>query len=342
MIQRLVFCIAVVTAAPVVARHCAAGGRTISSGPTPALSNPWNAGRADTTAIVTFARELSSDAMRGRGPWSPESEMVAHTLATMLARLGARPALGNDILVPFTAEPRPRDTVHSVIAILPARNGRIDGDIIGLTAHLDHLGVGAPDARGDSIYNGFLDAALPIAIVLDVARRYAASPGDRPLAVLFFNLEEQGLLGSKALLVRSDVKPFVDHLRLLIGVDAGAPAGEALEWQLMGAVPDHPGARIADSLARAHGWTTTSTAARPINDVFPFAQRGVPILFPIPGPVWRGYTEAQRADAMRRFDHYHQASDEWRPDFPLTGTAFLADWLWSIVRETSDNKRALR
>lgn len=299
-------------------------------------------GPADTLAIVTLARELASDSMRGRGPWSRESEMAARTLAARLARLGARPVFGNDILVPFTADPRPRDTVHNVVAILPARNGRIDGEVIGLTAHFDHLGVGAPDARGDSIYNGFLDAALPIAIVLDVARRYAASPGDRPLAVVLFNLEEQGLLGSKALLARPDAKPFVDRLRLLIGVDAGAPAGEALQWQLMGAIPDHPGARIADSLARALGWTTTATAARPINDVFPFAQIGVPILFPIPGPVWRGYTEAQRADAMRRFDHYHQPSDEWRSDFPLTGTAFLADWLWSIVRETSDNRRTLR
>ena len=297
---------------------------------------------ADTTAIVTLARELSSDSMRGRGPWSRESEMAARTLAARLARLGAKPVFGNDLLVPFTADPRPGDTLHNVVAIFPARTGRVDGEVIGLTAHFDHLGVGAPDARGDSIYNGFLDAALPIAIVLDVARRYAASPGDRPLAVLFFNLEEQRLLGSKALLARPDVKPFVDRLRLLIGVDAGAPAGEALQWQLMGAVPDHPGARIADSLARARGWTTTATPARAINDVFPFAQLGVPILFPIPGPMWRGYAEAQRADAMKRWDHYHQPSDEWRPDFPLTGTAFLADWLWSIVRETSDVRRLLR
>jgi len=300
-----------------------------------------NAARADTTAMVTLARELSSDAMRGRGPWSAESEIVARGLATRLQQLGARPVFGNAILVPFTAEPRPRDTVHNVIGVLPARDGRTDGELVGLTAHLDHLGVGPPDARGDSIYNGFLDDALPMAMVLDVARRYAASPGDRPLVVLFFNLEEQHLLGSKALLARQDAQPFVDRLRLLIGMDAGAPAGEAMEWQLMGAVPDHPGARLADSLARARGWTTSASAARPINDVFTFSQRGVPILFPIPGTVWRGYSEAERADAMRRFDHYHQPSDEWRPDFPLTGTAFFADWVWSIVHEASNGRRAL-
>jgi hypothetical protein len=154
-------------------------------------------------------------------------------------------------------------------------------------------------------------------------------------------LEEQGLLGAKALLTRPDVAPFVNRLKLLVGVDAGAPAGEAIEWQLMGAAPLHAGGRLADSLARARGWTTTQTPPRAINDVFPFAQRGVPILFPIPGRTWKNYTDAQRTGAMQRFDHYHQASDEWNPDFPLVGVATFADWLWSIVREASDARRTL-
>jgi hypothetical protein len=209
---------------------------------------------------------------------------------------------------------------------------------VGLTAHFDHLGVGTPDARGDSIYNGFLDAAMPIGMVLDVARRWRESPGERGLAVLFFNLEEQGLLGSKAFVRNRDVPPMVARLKLLVGVDAGAPAGEAVEWQLMGGlssedeIPAHAGTRIADSLARARGWTTTATPARPINDVFVFAQLGVPILFPIPGKTWRGYTSEQRDAAMRRFDHYHQPSDEYNPAFPLIGTWYFADWLYQIIR----------
>jgi hypothetical protein len=290
---------------------------------------------ADTTAIVALARELASDAMRGRGPWTPEAERAARLLANRLEQLGARPVFGSSLLVPFTSQPRPRDTVHNVVAVIPARSGRTDGDVVGITAHFDHLGVGPPDARGDSIHNGFLDAALPIGMVLDVVRRYASSPGDRPLVILLFNLEEQGLLGSKALVGRVDATSLASRMRLLIGVDAGSPAGEALEWQLMGGAPSHAGARLADSLAKLRGWTTTPTPPRPINDVFPFSQIGVPIIFPIPGKTWRGYTEAQRADAMRRFDHYHSPMDEFRPDFPLVGTAHFANWLYDIVRVAS-------
>jgi hypothetical protein len=108
-----------------------------------------------------------------------------------------------------------------------------------------------------------------------------------------------------------------------------------MEWQLMGGSPTHRAAQLADSLARARGWTTTSTPARTISDVFAFAQIGVPVLFPIPGRVWRGYTDSERSAAMARFDHYHKPSDEPVRDFPLAGTAHFADWLWSIVRVTT-------
>jgi hypothetical protein len=297
--------------------------------------------QSDTAAMLAFAKELSSDAMRGRGPYTRENERVARRLAAELQRLGAQPAFGNQLLVPFTTRERPRDTVYNVIGLLPSRERETTRDLIGVTAHFDHLGVGAPDASGDSIYNGFLDAALPVAMVLDIARRYSEAPGDRPLVVMFFNLEEQGLLGSKALFERQDAGSIVNRLRLLIGVDAGSPAGEALEWHLMGASPEHTGARLADSLARARGWTTIPSNPRPISDVFVFSQHSVPILFPIPGRTWRGYTDAQRADAMSRFDHYHRPGDQWREGFPMVGTAHFADWLWSMVRTTTDTRTTI-
>jgi len=217
--------------------------------------------RADTVAIAALARELSSDDMRGRGPWSRDAERAARRLAGILEQLGARPVFGDRLLVPFAVPERSRDTVFNVVGVLPARDRSVTGELIGIGSHLDHLGVGPPDARGDSIYNGFLDAAVPMAMTLDVARRYARQPGDRALVVMFFNLEEQGLLGSKALLARADAQAFVARLRLFVGVDAGSPAGEAVVWQLMGGSPTHAGARLADSLARARVDDDVDTAA---------------------------------------------------------------------------------
>ncbi len=206
---------------------------------------------ADTIAIAALARDLSSDANRGRGPWTPENARVAKQLARLLEQAGARPVFGASVLVPFTTPPHPADTVYNVVGVFPGRNGTTTGDLVGMTAHLDHLGVGPPDATGDSIYNGFLDDAVSIAMIFDVARRYVQSPGDRPLVVMFFNLEEQGLLGAKALAARADAPPFIDRLKLLIGVDAGSPAGEALTWQIMGSRADRTSARASRTHSRA-------------------------------------------------------------------------------------------
>lgn len=310
----------------------ACGPRVV--GPVPVLDPT----RVDADGIVHVARALSADSMAGRGPWTVENERAARHLAAALLRLGARPVFGDRFLVPFVSARRPSDTAFNVIGILPSRSGATTGDAVGITSHLDHLGIGRPSVTGDSIYNGFLDAALPMGMVLDVARRFASDPGDRPLVVMFFNLEEQGLLGSRALVARADAAPLLARLKLLVGVDAGSPAGEALDWQLMGGLPAHTGATLADSLARGRGWTTSSSPARAISDVFPFAQQGVPIIFPIPGARWKGYTTESRAEAMRRFDHYHQPADEWNAAFPLVGTTHFADWLWDIVRASTRSR----
>ncbi|HEY4219242.1 MAG TPA: M28 family peptidase [Gemmatimonadaceae bacterium] len=324
--MRSAITIGVLAAAMAACAHAPAVAQAVTATP----SGP------DTLAIVAVGRALAADSMRGRGPWTEDATRAARYLAARLQQLGARPVFGGNLLVPFVTPDHPRDTVYNVVGVLPNRRGSTAGNVVAMTAHLDHLGVGKPDASGDSIYNGFLDDALSTGMILDVARRYVQAPGDRPLVIMFFNLEEQGLLGAMALAARPDAAPLISRMRLLVGVDAGSPAGEAMQWQIMGGLPANRGAQLADSLARVRGWTTTSTVPRPINDVYVFAQRGVPIVFPIPGATWRGYTTDQRAEAMSKFDHYHQPADEWRPDFPLTGTAYYADWLWSIIHAATD------
>jgi hypothetical protein len=130
-------------------------------------------------------------------------------------------------------------------------------------------------------------------------------------------------------------RPTLHRFTFVLGVDAGAPAGEATSWELMGGEPAHPYSLLADSLARARGWTTRATPPRGISDVYLFSRVNVPILFPIPGAEWKGYTPAQRDSAMRTFDHYHQPADQPRDDFPLIGTLALTDWLWQIIRGAS-------
>jgi Zn-dependent M28 family amino/carboxypeptidase len=55
--------------------------------------------------------------------------------------------------------------------------GKITGSkypdqVIIYTAHWDHLGIGAPDETGDSIYNGALDNASATAGLLEISQGF--------------------------------------------------------------------------------------------------------------------------------------------------------------------------
>jgi Zn-dependent M28 family amino/carboxypeptidase len=88
--------------------------------------------------------------------------------------------------------------VPNVVALLPGSDSLLSREYIVFSAHIDHVGVGAPDADGDSIYNGADDDASGTAAVLEIAQAFAALDR-RPARSLLFLLvsgEEQGLLGS--------------------------------------------------------------------------------------------------------------------------------------------------
>lgn len=70
-------------------------------------------------------------------------------------------------------------------------------EYILLTAHYDHVGVGQPDVRQDSIYNGARDNAMGVAALLAAAEALAKQPPKRSVIVLAVTAEEKGLLGSR-------------------------------------------------------------------------------------------------------------------------------------------------
>ncbi len=86
---------------------------------------------------------------------------------------------------------------HNVIAKI-AGSKRPD-EIVMYTAHWDHLGVGAPDSKGDSIFNGALDNASGTAALLEMARAFKnlKEKPERTIVFLSVTGEEQGLLGSE-------------------------------------------------------------------------------------------------------------------------------------------------
>ena len=67
-----------------------------------------------------------------------------------------------------TAFDSSRVTSHNVAGLMPGSDPKLKAEVVVLSAHLDHLGIGEP-IEGDRIYNGAMDNASGIATLLDVA-----------------------------------------------------------------------------------------------------------------------------------------------------------------------------
>jgi Zn-dependent M28 family amino/carboxypeptidase len=91
------------------------------------------------------------------------------------------------------------DTAPNVVAILRGSDPELANEYVVFSAHMDHVGVGRPDASGDSIYNGADDDASGTAALIEVAEAFSnlLQRPRRSLVFMAVSGEEKGLLGSR-------------------------------------------------------------------------------------------------------------------------------------------------
>jgi hypothetical protein len=125
-------------------------------------------------------------------------------LARILEQKGAGavvPLAGAELTAEASAPVRVVEDMRApnVIGILPGSDPELRDSYVVFSAHFDHVGVGRPDAAGDSIYNGADDNASGTSGLLEVARAFASLPKApaRSLVFLAVSGEEKGLLGSE-------------------------------------------------------------------------------------------------------------------------------------------------
>jgi Zn-dependent M28 family amino/carboxypeptidase len=220
-----------------------------------------------------------------------------------------------------------RQTIRSrnVLGRLPGTAHPNETVLFG--AHWDHLGVGAPDARGDTIYNGAVDNGTGIAAVLELARVFAAGPRtQRSLVFAFWTAEEKGLLGSEYY-ASNPVYP-LESTVAGFNIDALSATGRARDVLVVGSGQTDIEDRLQAVLA-ANNRVMTPDATPEAgyffrSDHFPMAKRGVPMLYMDSGiDLLAGGIAAGRAfDEKYRRDAYHQPADEYDPStWNLAGIA---------------------
>jgi Zn-dependent M28 family amino/carboxypeptidase len=233
---------------------------------------------------------------------------------------------------------RVKETLVSHVRSFSSRNvvGEVKGSDASLgkqailyTAHYDHLGI-HPDEKGDNIYNGAADNATGCGILLELARTIAAAQEKPKRSVLFaaVTAEEQGLLGSKYLGQHPPIP--AKSISLDLNYDDIQPLGEPQQLVVTGAerTSIYP---LVEKVAKEFGMAIQPDD-RPEaghyyrSDHFSLARVGVPAFSVNEGALFKGHDlawgEAKEKDYVEH--HYHQPSDEYRPDMDFTADAKLA------------------
>jgi Zn-dependent M28 family amino/carboxypeptidase len=185
------------------------------------------------------------------------------------------------------------------------------------TAHWDHLGIGKPDEKGDSIYNGALDNASSTAGLLELARAFKAlpEPPDRSILLLAVTAEEQGLWGS-AWYAQNPVYP-IQNTVANINMDGVNWYGATRDIIVVGKGQSD----LEDLLAAAAKKVDRVIAFEPHpeagyyyrSDHFNFAKVGVPALYTESGIEVIGKDPAYGKQKGEEYTNqrYHRPSDEF-------------------------------
>ncbi|SFP80709.1 M28 family metallopeptidase [Variovorax sp. 770b2] len=236
--------------------------------------------------------------------------------------------------------------------VIVSRNvvGRIEGskrpgETVIYSAHWDHLGVGAPDAKGDRIYNGAVDNGTGLAALIEMGRAFASAPKkpERSVVFLAVTAEERGLLGSEYY----GAKPLYPLAKTVavINMDALSPEGPSRNFSTSGSAASQLQDLLVDE-AKGFGLAYAPDPHPEAgyffrSDHFSFAKRGVPALSFDSGDDWvaGGLAAGEAASKAYTADRYHQPADEWRADWSFTGMAHDLPLLYRVGQMLANSKR---
>jgi Zn-dependent M28 family amino/carboxypeptidase len=232
-------------------------------------------------------------------------------------------------------------TSHNVVGYLPG--AKYPDETVIYSAHWDHLGVGRPDDRGDTIYNGALDNATGIAQLLEQARAFAREPRtQRSVVFLAVTAEEKGLLGSEYY-AQNPLFPAAKTVGV-INTDGGAIYGRARNFTISG----NAKLDLLDMLIEEGKKQGRYYSADPHpeaghfyrSDHFSFAKQGVPAMSIGAGnDLEKGGTAAGRAAAEEYVkDKYHQPADQYDPNWDLSGMVQETQVLYDLGRRLATSR----
>jgi Zn-dependent M28 family amino/carboxypeptidase len=227
---------------------------------------------------------------------------------------------------------------HNVVARITG--SKYPNEYIIFSAHWDHLGIGKPDAKGDSIYNGAADNASGTAALLQIARAFKSLPEKPERTVIFLSVtaEEQGLLGS-AYYAQHPIYPLATTVANL-NIDVLNTYGPTKDITYSGKGQSTLEDLLADEVKEKGRYVAPEDHPEAghyfRSDHFNFARAGVPSLTADGGvdDLTRGIAYGKQKHDEYTAQRYHQAADEYDANtWDLTGGLQDVELVYAIGRK---------
>lgn len=226
----------------------------------------------------------------------------------------------------------------NVVAKLPGSDPKLAAEHVVVSAHIDHLGVGAP-INGDAIYHGAMDDASGVASVIEIAKAMKAKKAKPKRSILFVivTAEEKGLLGSRYFAM----KPTVPKGSLVADVNMDMPLPLwPLKYLLIQGAAESSLGGDAQAVAATKGYELTSDPYPDRNafvrtDQYSFVKAGVPSL-----ALKFGYpvgTPAYQIEKDWRTNRYHSPADNLSQPVDLPAAADFNAYVTALTLKIADN-----
>ena len=227
----------------------------------------------------------------------------------------------------------------NVLAYMPGSDPKLADQTIVLGAHLDGYGYGEP-VNGDRLYNGTLDDAAYVALLIRLAERRHGQPFRRPILFAAWTGEEKGLLGSRWYVAH----PTVPLARIAgnINLDQLRPIFP-LKLLTVHGLNDTSFGDDARAVATSLGIDVQNDPEPERNllrrtDHWPFMQAGVPatnFVF--------GFKPGSRSEQIYRQWYrtgYHKPQDDLKQPMDFRAAADFNRFFYALVERVADQQNA--
>ena len=230
----------------------------------------------------------------------------------------------------------------NIIGLIEGNDKDLKDSYLIVSAHYDHLGIGQPE-NGDSVYNGALDNAIGVSVLLELVRSFSSLKIKPKRSIIFLATtgEEKGLLGAiyytdnpvvplyKTIAdVNIDGIAMFKDFKSLVGIGSKySSLGKSLKE-----CTDKYNLELQDvpSHFRTIGAFNNS-------DQFAFAKAGIPSIIILEGTKNNTKSESEVSSAFIDYliNRYHSPADDLKQDIDFKAaekhTKVLFDFCYSLA-----------